>query len=85
MINSDKIGKMHNANVKSILLEAAVSTILDFEDSVAAVDAEDKAKIYHNFAGLMKGDLSAKVRNFTRVLKNDRTFSALIAKTVLFD
>ena len=78
--NSDKIGKMHNANVKSILLEAAVSTILDFEDSVAAVDAEDKAKIYHNFAGLMKGDLSAKVRNFTRVLKNDRTFSASHSK-----
>ena len=78
--NSDKIGKMHNANVKSILLEAAVSTILDFEDSVAAVDAEDKAKIYYNFAGLMKGDLSAKVRNFTRVLKNDRTFTASHSK-----
>ena len=79
IINIDKndtIGKTHNAGIKSIVLEAAVSTIIDFEDSVAAVDAEDKANIYRNYAGLMKGDLSAKVRDFTRTLKGDKTFTS---------
>ena len=54
---SSPIGKLNQSGIEDVILEAATTTILDFEDSVAAVDASDKALIYGNFLGLMTGEL----------------------------
>jgi len=72
------IGSAHPAGLKDVLLEAAVTTIQDCEDSVAAVDAEDKALVYQNWLGLMRGDLSVKLqkgnREIERKLVEDRRY-----------
>ena len=72
------IGKIDKVSISDFIVESALSTIVDNEDSVAAVDAEDKVRCYYNWLGLMKGDLTAKVEKngekFIRKLNPDKTY-----------
>lgn len=73
------VGRRDNAGVKDLLMEAAVTTIMDCEDSVAAVDAQDKVEVYRNWLKLMQGNLTAKVtkgsRTHVRTLNSDRHYT----------
>jgi len=74
------VGSTDAASIKDVVLESAITTIMDFEDSVTAVDADDKVLGYRNWLGLNKGDLAEEVtkdgRTFTRVLNQDRAYTA---------
>lgn len=80
------IGKTDPAHVKDVVVEAALTAIMDCEDSVAAVDSEDKVGVYSNWLGLMKGDLEENIekggKTFTRKLHADRTWQTTDGNTV---
>ena len=81
-----EVGKNDKAFISDVIVESAISTIVDNEDSVAAVDAEDKVKCYRNWLGLMKGDLTANVEKngnrFVRKLNQNRNYFSKDGKKI---
>ena len=80
------IGKSDKASISDVVVESALSTIVDNEDSVAAVDGEDKVKCYRNWLGLMKGDLTANMekngKKFVRKLNPNRNYISKDGKKI---
>ena len=83
---STGFGKNDKANISDFIVESAISTIIDNEDSVAAVDGEDKVSCYRNWLGLMKGDLTADMekngKKFVRRLNPNRTYFSKEGKKI---
>ena len=83
---SSIVGKNDKASISDIIVESALSTIVDNEDSVAAVDAKDKIKCYRNWLGLMKGDLVAEFqkdgKQILRKLNPDRSYTSKNGKKI---
>ncbi|MDO8545414.1 MAG: malate synthase G [Opitutaceae bacterium] len=81
------VGRGDPAGIKDVVLEAAITVIQDFEDSVAAVDAADKTVIYSRWLGLLRGDLSETFEkgnaNLTRTLNPDRTYNTVAGTITL--
>jgi malate synthase len=80
------IGKSDKASISDVIVESALSTIIDNEDSVAAVDSEDKVKCYRNWLGLMKGDLTANMekngKSYLRKLNPNRNYISRDGKKI---
>jgi malate synthase len=80
------IGRGDRAGIADVILESAVTAIMDCEDSVAAVDAEEKVAVYRNWLGLMKGDLSARFdkqgQSLARRLEPDRQYDVGFGRTL---
>lgn len=84
---SHPVGATDRAHVADVVLESAVTAIMDCEDSVATVDGADKTLAYRNWLGLMRGTLEASVtkdgHTFTRTLNKDRSFTTVAGETVV--
>ena len=84
--DKNEVGKNDRASIADVIAESALSTTVDNEDSVAAVDAEDKVKCYRNWLGLMKGDLIANIekngKKFVRKLNPNRNYTSKNGKKI---